>query len=53
MTLAPAMPSLIEAWSNHHLAEERQIFGIVPWCTGSKRIATSLIGFCSTATQRE
>lgn len=29
-----AVPSLVEAWPNHYLAEEREIFGADPWAYG-------------------
>lgn len=44
------IPSLIEAWSNHHLAEEGQIFGTDPWVYGleaNRHVIDKFLFYCA------
>lgn len=44
-----AMPSLVEAWPNHYLAEESNFFGTDPWAYGleaNRHILTRFFAYC-------
>jgi 4,5-dihydroxyphthalate decarboxylase len=43
------MPSLVEAWPQHHLDEERKIFGTDPWAYGleaNRHVITKFLSYC-------
>ncbi|MGH7926572.1 MAG: ABC transporter substrate-binding protein, partial [Candidatus Binatia bacterium] len=43
------LPSLIEAWPNHHLAEENSIFQGDPWAYGleaNMHVLDKFLGYC-------
>jgi 4,5-dihydroxyphthalate decarboxylase len=44
-----AIPSLVEAWPNHYLAEEHEIFQTDPWAYGleaNRRVLYTFLGYC-------
>ena len=44
-----AIPSLVEAWPNHYLAEEQEIFQIDPWAYGleaNRHVLETFLGYC-------
>jgi 4,5-dihydroxyphthalate decarboxylase len=44
-----AIPSLVEAWPNHYLAEEREIFRTDPWAYGleaNRHVLDTFLGYC-------
>ena len=44
-----AIPSLVEAWPNHYLAEEAQIFKIDPWAYGleaNRHVLEKFLAYC-------
>jgi 4,5-dihydroxyphthalate decarboxylase len=44
-----AMPSLVEAWPQHHLDEERKIFQTDPWAYGleaNRHVITKFLSYC-------
>lgn len=44
-----AIPSLVEAWPNHVLAEEREIFKTDPWAYGleaNRHVLDAFLGYC-------
>ncbi len=44
-----AIPSLIEAWPNHYLAEEQEIFKTDPWAYGleaNRHVLDTFLGYC-------
>ena len=44
-----AIPSLVEAWPNHYLNEEREIFKIDPWAYGleaNRHVLEQFLGYC-------
>lgn len=45
------IPSLVEAWPNHYLAEEQKIFQIDPWAYGfeaNRHVIETFLGYCHT-----
>jgi 4,5-dihydroxyphthalate decarboxylase len=44
-----AIPSLVEAWPNHYLAEEHEIFRTDPWAFGleaNRHVLDTFLGYC-------
>jgi 4,5-dihydroxyphthalate decarboxylase len=44
-----AIPSLVEAWPNHYLAEEQEIFQTDPWSYGleaNRHVLETFLGYC-------
>jgi 4,5-dihydroxyphthalate decarboxylase len=44
-----AIPSLVEAWPNHYLSEEREIFQTDPWAYGleaNRHVLDRFLGYC-------
>jgi 4,5-dihydroxyphthalate decarboxylase len=44
-----AIPSLVEAWPNHYLSEEREIFGADPWAYGleaNRHVLDKFLSYC-------
>jgi 4,5-dihydroxyphthalate decarboxylase len=44
-----AIPSLVEAWPNHYLAEEQEIFQTDPWAYGleaNRHVLETFLGYC-------
>ena len=44
-----AIPSLVEAWPNHYLAEEKQIFHVDPWAYGleaNRHVLENFFPYC-------
>lgn len=44
-----AIPSLVEAWPNHYLAEEHEIFRTDPWAYGleaNRHVLDTFLGYC-------
>jgi 4,5-dihydroxyphthalate decarboxylase len=44
-----AIPSLVEAWPNHYLAEEQKLFTVDPWAYGleaSRHVLDTFLGYC-------
>lgn len=44
-----AVPSLVEAWPNHYLSEERGIFGVDPWAYGleaNRHVLDKFLSYC-------
>ncbi|HXV49452.1 MAG TPA: PhnD/SsuA/transferrin family substrate-binding protein [Candidatus Binatia bacterium] len=44
-----AIPSLVEAWPNHYISEERQIFGTDPWAYGleaNRHVLEKFFAYC-------
>jgi 4,5-dihydroxyphthalate decarboxylase len=44
-----AVPSLVEAWPNHYLAEERRIFEVDPWAYGlepNRHVLDTFLSYC-------
>jgi 4,5-dihydroxyphthalate decarboxylase len=44
-----ALPSLVEAWPNHYLAEERRIFEVDPWAYGleaNRHVLDTFLSYC-------
>lgn len=44
-----SMPSLVEAWPQHHLDEERKIFDTDPWAYGleaNRHVITKFLAYC-------
>jgi 4,5-dihydroxyphthalate decarboxylase len=44
-----AIPSLVEAWPNHYLSEEREIFGVDPWAYGleaNRHVLDKFLSYC-------
>ena len=44
-----AIPSLVEAWPNHYLAEEHEIFQTDPWVYGleaNRHVLETFLGYC-------
>jgi 4,5-dihydroxyphthalate decarboxylase len=45
-----AIPSLVEAWPNHYLADEQQIFQTDPWAYGleaNRHVLEKFLAYCS------
>jgi 4,5-dihydroxyphthalate decarboxylase len=44
-----AIPSLVEAWPNHYLAEEQKLFTVDPWAYGlevNRHVLDTFLGYC-------
>jgi 4,5-dihydroxyphthalate decarboxylase len=44
-----AIPSLVEAWPNHYLAEEQKLFSVDPWAYGleaNRHVLDTFLGYC-------
>jgi 4,5-dihydroxyphthalate decarboxylase len=44
-----AVPSLVEAWPNHYLADEQRIFEVDPWAYGleaNRRVLDTFLSYC-------
>ncbi|MGE5219852.1 MAG: PhnD/SsuA/transferrin family substrate-binding protein [Chloroflexota bacterium] len=44
-----AIPSLVEAWPNHYLADEQKIFNTDPWAYGleaNRHVLDAFLGYC-------
>lgn len=44
-----AIPSLVEAWPNHYLADEHEIFNTDPWAYGldaNRHVLAAFLGYC-------
>jgi 4,5-dihydroxyphthalate decarboxylase len=44
-----AIPSLVEAWPNHYLSEEREIFQTDPWAYGleaNRHVLDKFLAYC-------